>query len=72
MNVRWAYDGLSMQHTPAEVDDPTAYDWNRIEDSELIVHAANLHLYRSNSGQRLWSSTMARPSPENSLSPDLK
>jgi hypothetical protein len=47
MNVRWSYEGLQFQHTPQEVDDETAWDWQPIPDSELIIHAANLHLFRT-------------------------
>lgn len=73
MNVRGGYEGLEFTHTPADVDDPTAYGWQDINPADFIVHAANMHLYKSNSGQRLWSSTLAvSPSPKSSLSPDLK
>lgn len=59
MNVRWDYKGLEFQHTPQEVDDETAWGWQPIVDSEFIIHAANLHLFRimgeTPSGQPLWS-----------------
>jgi hypothetical protein len=72
MNVRGGYEGLEFTHTPADIDDPTAYEWQDIAPADFIVHAANMHLYRINSGQRLWSSTLSLASPKSSLSPDLK
>lgn len=60
MNVQWSYEGLSYQHTPAEIEDPECHEWQGPMDAdELIVHAANLHLMRSNGtttmGTGLWS-----------------
>lgn len=61
MNVQWSYTGLEFQHTPAEVDDETAWGWQPVSDTEFIIHAANLHLYRTQgetpSGQPLWLCT---------------
>ena len=59
MDVRWAYDGLSFRHTKDETEDTDCHIWQKVSDSELIIHAANLHLFRTMevtpAGVPLWS-----------------
>lgn len=60
MQVKWSYEGLSFRHTTDEVDDPECHTWQGPMDAaELIVHAANLHLFRTVAEQPLWSSAHA-------------
>lgn len=48
MQVHWSYEGLSYRHTADEIDDPDCHAWQGpMGADELIIHAANLHLYRS-------------------------
>jgi hypothetical protein len=59
------YEELRFRHTPAETDDETAWVWQPISSSELIIHAANLHLFRTMgvtpSGAPLWSCSNRTP-----------
>lgn len=59
MDVQWDYEGIQFRHTPKEVDDETAWGWQRISSGELVTHAANLHLFRTMgetpNGVPLWS-----------------
>lgn len=57
MEVRWSYEGVSYRHTADEVDDPEFHSWQEpMATDELIVHAANLHLFRTGQrADRLWS-----------------
>ncbi len=71
MQVKWSYEGLSYRHTVDEIDDPECHTWQPPMDAdELIIHAANLHLYRTGgaapSGANLWSLTRkaGQPLPE--------
>ena len=57
MQVKWSYEGLSFRHTTDEVDDPDCHGWQGpVDAAELIVHAANLHLFRfEGTALPLWS-----------------
>jgi hypothetical protein len=56
MQVQWSYEGLSFRHTTDEVDDVECHAWQAgVPADELIVHAANLHLYRVGADRPLWS-----------------
>ncbi len=60
MIVQWNYDGsLTYRHTAAEVDDPEWHCPQKVTVSEFIIHAANLHLFKSGAdkpgGVGLWS-----------------
>lgn len=77
MLVKNEYDTLTVQHTLDETDDPDFHTPQVMSASELIYHAANLHLYRldpkGQSSQPLWSpQPEPRPSPKNVNSPDIK
>lgn len=53
MRVRWSYEGVSYCHTADEIDDPDCHIWQGpMQTDELIVHAANLHLFRSGDGRK--------------------
>lgn len=65
MQVRWSYTGLSFRHTEAESPDTEDHEWQGPVDAvEFIMHAANLHLFRTGSDQPLWSSTHSAPHEE--------
>jgi hypothetical protein len=49
MQVKWSYEGLTFAHTKDETDDLTAHSWTGISPTDLIYHAANLHLFRVSS-----------------------
>lgn len=76
MNVQWSYEGLSYQHTLAEIDDPECHEWQGpMGADELIVHAANLYLMRSgdttSDGLPLWSlNRKAEPLPDRAYRPE--
>lgn len=56
MQVQWSYEGVSFRHTAEEVDDPECHTWQGpVAMDELIVHAANLHLFKSAAARPLWS-----------------
>lgn len=65
MQVQWSYEGLSFRHTTDEVDDPECHSWQPpVDAAELIVHAANLHLFRTAAARPLWSLARSKPFPE--------
>lgn len=48
MQVRWSYEGLYFSHTEAESPDPADHtEQGPMDADELIIHAANLYLFRS-------------------------
>lgn len=59
MLVRNDQDTLTVQHTLDETDDTDCHAPVTMSASELIYHAANLHLFRldphGQSGRPLWS-----------------
>lgn len=60
MQVQWTYEGIRFRHTTDEVDDPECHTWQGpVQADELIVHAANLYLFRTDTDSRaprvLWS-----------------
>lgn len=67
MDVRWSYEGLHFSHTAAESPDPDDHLEQPITPDELIFHAANLHLFRTERNAQnprvLWS--LRTPLPEN-------
>lgn len=66
MIVRWDYTGIEFRHTWQESDNPEDHTWQGpISASELIIHAANLHLFRSEPNPQnprvLWSLRSSPP-----------
>lgn len=48
MEARWGYEGVKFRHTEAEIDDPDCHLWQGpVAADEFIIHAANLHMYRT-------------------------
>lgn len=73
MQVQWTYEGIRFRHTTDEVDDPECHTWQGpVDGAELIVHAANLHLYRSGAERPLWSlrRKAGRSSPRTEFAPE--
>lgn len=72
MDARGGIEGLQFRHTPADIDDETAWAWQDISPAEFIVHAANMYLYRSGGvtpkGDPLWSSVNAPSREDKTLS----
>lgn len=75
VKVHWSYEGLSYRHTETESPDPADHRWQGpMGADELIVHAANLHLFRTDTDTRnprvLWSLRNGVP-PEDRKVPSL-
>lgn len=69
MDVRWCLFGVSFRHTAAESPDPADHEWQGpMQADELIMHAANLHLFKTAglglTSRPLWSLRSDRPAPE--------
>jgi hypothetical protein len=77
MDVRWSYEGISFRHTEAETPDPECHTWQGpVEADELIIHAANLYLFRTAAPGELtlWSlrRKAGQPLPEDRVRPRVQ
>lgn len=77
MQVQWTYEGIRFRHTTDEVDDLDCHNWQApVDGAELIVHAANLYLFRTAAPGELtlWSlrRKAGQPLPEDRVRPRVQ